>query len=409
MSMERELHAAVPQTPDFCREAVLQATGTYREERHMRKSYKLVLAAAMMLALLCGTAYAVVNYYSVRDYVGKGQTSAAFEQNIVPLGQSAESHGVAVTLGDAIFDGKHLFMTMSITAPENAEPLLIVPELTAWRGEKQLDAEINAFSQLYISSGREYSYNQHQAGIFVPAVKLPFDAVPNSDRMAVEALLPDAQEGEITWRYTVHIFKPLGEFVKVFPQSPGARGYELWMDSLRLLHSQGKITMSSGVGDMLNYVTANGDPENKPYHACYEEDPLFEKLDAMSFEFTALAPKGRLLVTNQLFLSQDADVRVRWMTQSFMQVDFMLDVSCSSDQLGRIGQLQPLQVFDQNGNELHVQEQPRQYTEDVKQFSIVGSVTRISDEPLTALTFRFYPDFLPEWGSLPEFTVQLEQ
>lgn len=58
MSMDRDLHTAVPQTPDFCRDAVLRATGTYREETNMRRPYKWMIALALIVMLLGTTAFA---------------------------------------------------------------------------------------------------------------------------------------------------------------------------------------------------------------------------------------------------------------------------------------------------------------------------------------------------------------
>ncbi len=408
MSMERELHTAFPPTPDFCREAVLRATGTYREEKHMRKSCKLILAAAMVIALLCGTAYAVVNYYSVRDYVGKGQTSAAFEENIVPLEQSAESHGVAVTLGDAIFDGKHLAMTMNITAPENAEPLLIVPELTAWRGEEQLDAELTAFALRYTMDGQEYGFNQYQEGVFVPPLEISAYEGEGVDRMALEACLSCAPEGEVDWRYTIHIFEPLGEFVKVFLIGEESETYNLWMDSLRLMHSRGQIAVASGACRLDAYVKANAAEEDQPCHRFYEEDPLFEKVDAVTFEFTTPVVELPRLAVGESFTFDRMNVSVRNLTQSVMRVEFELGVLCDSRQLARALIYRNAKVCDQDGRELPVQNLT--YTlEDDKCFAVSGYLTRVSDEPLTALTFQFDVFGEPLWAFIPEFTVQLEQ
>lgn len=65
----------------------------------MYRPAKMLLAAALIVMLLCGTAFAIVNYYSVRDYVADGQPSAAFERSIVPLEKMDVSGGLSFTLG----------------------------------------------------------------------------------------------------------------------------------------------------------------------------------------------------------------------------------------------------------------------------------------------------------------------
>ncbi len=408
MSMDRDLHTAVPQTPDFCRDAVLQAAGMYREEKHMRKSYRLILVSALILALLCGTAYAVVNHYSVRDYVANGQTSAAFEETIVPLGQSAESHGVTMTLGDAVFDGKHLALAMNITAPENAEPLLIVPELTAWCGEEQLEADLTDFALRYPIDGREYNYNQYQEGVFVPPLDISAYEDEGVDRMALEACLSSAPEGEVSWRYTIHMFRPVGEFVKIFLVGEESETYALWMDSLRLLHSRGQIAVASGACRLDAYVRANAAEEGQPCHHFYEEDPLFEKVDAVTFEFTTPVVELPQLAVGESFTFDRMNVSVRSLTQSVMRVDFELEVLCDSKQLARALMYRNAKVCDQDGRELPVQRLTYTMEED-RGFSVSGYLIRVADEPITGLTFQFDVSTEPLWAFIPEFTVQLDQ
>ncbi len=408
MSREPDLRAAVPETPDFCREAVLQATGTYREGKHLRKFCQLILVSALTLTLLCGTAYAVVNHYSVRDYVAKGQTSAAFEENIVPLEQSAESHGLTVTLGDAVFDGKHLALAMNINAPENAEPLLIVPELSAWRGDEQLDADLTAFALRYTMDGQEYGFDQGQAGLFVPPLDISAYEAGEVDRMALEACIPSAPEGEVSWRYTIHMFRPVGEFVQTFPVGEESETYDLWIDSLRLLHSRGQIAVAAGACRLDAYVRANADEENQPYHRFYEKDPLFEKVDAVTFEFVTPVAALPQLAVGESFAFDRMNVSVRSLTQSVMRVDFELDVRCDSRQLATALIYRNAKVCDQDGRELPVRQLTYTMEDDVR-FVVSGYLIRVSDEPLTELTFQFDASCEPLWAFIPEFTIQLDQ
>ena len=144
-----DLRGAIPETPEMCRDAVLQAVSTYREERYMRKPYKVVLMAAVIVMLLCSTAFALVHFYSVRNYVADGKTSEAFEEAIVPLETTAKSNGLSFTLGDAIFDGKDLAFTMTMTADEGTSPMYVSPKLQAFCGERELSISHNGFGGAY--------------------------------------------------------------------------------------------------------------------------------------------------------------------------------------------------------------------------------------------------------------------
>ncbi len=409
MSMDRDLRAAIPDTPQSCREAVLRATGAYKEETAMRSPHKLILAAVLIMTLLCGTAYAVVNHYSVRDYVARGQTSAAFEQSIVPLEKTATAGGLTFTLGDAIFDGRNLALAMNVDEPAGTESLLIVPELTAWEGDRQLDADLTAFALRYTVDGREHGFNQGQPGLFVPPLDISVYKDDEVDRMALEASLPATPEGEVTWRYTVHIFRPVGEFVKTsLNYDENSPGYDLWMDALRLMHSRGQIAVEAGVCRLDAYVGANAASEDLPYHQFYEEDPLFEKVDAVTFEFVTPIVELPQLAVGETFTFDRMTVSVRSLTRSVMRVDFELEMRCDSRQLARALIYRNATVRDQHGQELPLWNLT--YTiEDDACFTVSGYLNRVSDEPLTELTFQFNASLEPLWAYIPEFTIHLDK
>ena len=79
-----DLRKAFPEMPDMCRNAVLQAVSAYQEEQDMKRRYRIVLIAAVILTLMCSVAFAITQYYSVREYVAMGNPSTAFEEAIVP-------------------------------------------------------------------------------------------------------------------------------------------------------------------------------------------------------------------------------------------------------------------------------------------------------------------------------------
>ena len=130
------LRDAFSPTPDMCRDAVLHAVSAYREERRMKKTYVTILAAALALLLIGGAAFALVNYYSVRDYIAEGTPSQQFEENITAVEQTKSSHVLTFTLGDAVFDGSRLAAAMNFEADDSAKTLFVYqlhrPGLTPW-------------------------------------------------------------------------------------------------------------------------------------------------------------------------------------------------------------------------------------------------------------------------------------
>ncbi|MBQ7851203.1 MAG: hypothetical protein IJ343_15870, partial [Clostridia bacterium] len=213
-----DLRAAIPDTPDFCREAVLQTVSTYREEETMRKPFKMILATALALMLLCGTAFAIVNHYSVRDYVADGKPSAAFEEAIVPLGTTATACGLSFTLGDAVFDGKDLAFTLNMTADEGASPLYVYPKLQGFCGERALDVD-------YWGFGGAYDF-----GFLLPGTD-PAYAL-DADQGVNASLYNDAADSPVTWRYTLTLLRPTGELVDIRDWGPAAESFAAFEEQL---------------------------------------------------------------------------------------------------------------------------------------------------------------------------------
>ncbi len=410
MSMDRDLHTAVPQTPDFCRDAVLRATGTYREETNMRRPYKWMIAAALILALLCGTAYAVVNYYSVRDYVGQGQTSVAFEKNIVPLEKTVATNGLTFTLGDAIFDGRDLAFTMDLTAAEGASSLYIYPELTAWIGDTQVQISDFMLRKTYRTENGWKGGSDFPGGFFMPATDPKWRGMVGGNMGANVTLRTPAEE-PVTWRYTLRLYRPTGETVEMTYWDNENETYEAWEERVRELHRQGKISVDSGViiSDYVNAVvdmTIDGRAD-KPFPQCIEETGLFELADTLVFEFTTAPAPAKLLAAGQTFTFEDFTLEVKRITQSVMKVEYEFFVTFQQKQAHEHYVEQFYEVFDQDGTQFMNTHGSLELADDKFHCTVTGDVDCISDTPLTALTFRLRPFEWPEGKAIPEFTVQL--
>lgn len=393
---ETDLRAAVPPTPDMCRDAVLHAVQTYQEERAMWKPSKMILAAALILALLCGTAYAIVNYYSVRDYVAEGKTSAAFEENIVPLEKTVTSNGLSFTLGDAVFDGRDLAFTMNIKAAEDASPVYVWPRLQAFCGETELDVDFLGMGSL------------SDLGAFVPNYE-PEQRLMGTGGLGAEASLwQEEPQDAVTWRYTLCLYKPTGEVVQARNWDTKNETYAEWEEYLRGLYKEGKIgyNYTCSILDWMDAVVVDRDT-NATYGDHILSTGLFELADTVVFEFTTAVPEKKIMAAPQTFTFDDFTLTVSSITQSFLQVDYELDVVFNEKQAHEHDVEQWYDLFDQNGAELKRRGASLTLAEDKIHCHVSGSVERISDETLTAITFVLRPIEWPEDKALPTFTVDL--
>lgn len=391
---EIDLRDAIPDTPDMCRAAVLHAASTYREERTMWKPLKMILAAALITALLCGTAFAIANYYSVRDYLANGQPSAAFEENVIPLEKSVTSSGLTVALGDAVFDGKRLAFTMDMSAAEDAELVYVFPRLQAFSGGEELAVDYRGTTVLGYDGG------------FVPHPDYPLDGI---GPQAADAELEEAKvTGEVTWRFTLCLYKPMGEVVAARDWDDQNESYGEWEDYLRGLAQEGKIGCLYGASifDWLHAVS--GSDLDDTFTRRMEETGLFELADAVVFEFTTAAPDNAMLISGTSFPYDGYTVTVDYLAQSFMQLDYALTIRFKEPYLGKEHYLdQFYDLSDQNGVKLRRRTATLELAEDRMSCTVTGSVEYISDEPLTAVTFTRKVYDWPEGKRVPAFTVDL--
>lgn len=383
---------AIPDTPDMCRTAVLDAVRTYREKKVLWRPHKMILAAALIVMLLCGTAYAIVNYYSVRDYFADKHTSLEFEENIVPLEAKKDSTGLKFFLGDAVFDGRDLVFTMNVTAQEGIQALYVFPRLQAFSGGQVLQVNYHGTS-LFGS-----------VGSFVPHPDYPLDGTGDQ---GVEASLEEAAPGDVTWRYTLELYRPLGEVVIPRDWEPEEESFEAWNEYLRDLAREGKIGCLYGASifDWLHAVS--GSDLDETFTQRMEATGLFELADTVVFEFTTAAPEKKPMPSAQTFTFEDFTVTVTSVEQTFMQVDYKLEVVFNEKQGHEHDVRQWYDLYDQNGMLLTRRWAMLELAEDKIHCTVTGSVERISDEPLTSLTFTERPSSWAEPREWLTFTVDL--
>lgn len=395
-----DLHGAIPETPEMCRDAVLQAVSTYREERYMRKPYRVVLMAAVIVTLLCSTAFALVHFYSVRDYVADGKTSEAFEEAIVPLEATATSNGLSFTLGDAVFDGKDLVFTMTMTAAEDAAPLYVYPTLRGFSGNRELNVDYSGFDMAY------------NFGFLLPSAN-PVHTL-DANQGVTASLWNDTAEDEVTWQYTLYLYRPLGELVEISDLRPAEASDEAWEDEIRALHNEGKIVCWLGVdiSDYLDAVVTEYVPD-RTFAQRLMSTGMFELADTITFEFTTAVPEKASLTGPTTFDFDGYTVTVKSINQSFLQVDYELEVIYDEPQPHEHYLEQFYALSDQNGNPLPRRGALLELDDDMVSATITGSVTRISDEPLTAITFTLDHlltiDQYDTAEDMPSFTIDLSK
>ncbi len=412
--MPLNIRDAFPSTPDMCRSAVLHAVSTYREEeRRMKKTYVAILAAVLILVLLCGTALALVSYYSVKDSVAGGQSSQAFDENITTLEQTKESQGLTFSLGDAVFDGQHFAAAMNVAAAEGTKPLYIYPTLEGWYDGKKLDMDVTTFAG-------------NTDGFLFPGLD---EKGALASGLAVNADVYDEIEGDIQWKIRLTIYEVNWPIETIGLDADG-----VWRspseEALREAFLNEKIIASGHWMDLYASALRVADEEwLRQAPVCAEGESFaemmvaagaFTKKDDVEFDFTTALPEPELLAAGDVFHLDEYDVEVKSVSQTFMRVDYELEVRYHAHP----GEVESVGAYttdlnltfaltDQDGNELRWKNGKYELEDDLTTVRVYGSRERISDEPLTALTFRLDErftdaEYYEENAGEIVFTVEIE-
>ena len=395
-----ELWDAIPDTPDMCRDAVLHAVSTYREGRDVRRTYRVVFAVVLVLALLCGSAYALVNHYSVREYVAQGKNSEDFENAIVPVERTMMSNGITFTLGDAVFDGKTLGFTMDMSAADHAESIYILTDLEAYEGDKQLCLDD------YSAEGFDYCW-----GLLYPYMKTEYShELPN--RFGVSAKVEEATVGaEITWRFRLQLLKPKGKLVNQDWYDEN-QSFAQWKAVAQEMQKMGEIAVYGG-RSLADYLDALGvgSREGQVIDMVLETG-MFDHVDTIAFEFDTLVPERENLAPEESFRMDGYTITVKSLTTSMMNVEYELEVYYDEPQHSEHNLEQGWRLYDQNGEMLMLQRIEYALAEDKRTCCVKGSFMRISDEPLTELIFSLARvrtfDRENTQADTPFFIVQIE-
>ena len=215
--------------------------------------------------------------------------------------------------------------------------------------------------------------------------------------------------GEVTWRYTLELYRPLGEVVIPRDYDPEIESMEAWNEYLRSLAREGKIGCLYGA-DIFDWLHAvSGSDDDDTFTQRMIATGLFELADTVVFEFTTAAPQKTPLPSEQTFVFNDFTLTVVSVELTFLQVDYKLEVVFNEKQGHEHDVRQWYDLYDQNGMLLTRRSAMLELAEDKLHCTVEGVVERISDEPLTSLTFV---ERLSSWEEPRErltFTVDLTQ
>lgn len=379
----------------------------------MKKAYVTILAAALALLLIGGAAFALVNYYSVRDYIAEGTPSQQFEENITAVEQTKSSHGLTFTLGDAVFDGSRLAAAMNFEANDSAKTMFVWPVLEAWQGDQLLDS----FS----------TFNGSADGLLFPYL---IEGAPRTHELGISAEVYDElASDDVQWKLSMYLYDLLWP-VEIIEQSadgvwraPKEEVFREYFLNQKLLSGGQSLTfMESAV-----WTTDPKWIERAPICANGSTFPemmvnagAFALADTLVFDFTTAQSKTVELANGQIFRFDEYDVEVNSITQTFMQVDYELVLryhehpgEIESRSAYEMSLEDTFALFDQNGNQLKWQNSGLELAEDLITARVYGTFLRISDEPLTSLTFRLNEGFISKEyyeanADRLTFTVEIE-
>ena len=381
------LTGAFPKTPESCRQAVLLAVGSYQEEKKMKRPFVMVIAIALILALLGGTALALVNYFSVRDAVANGTPSMEFEQNIIPIEQKKSGQGITMSLGDAVFDGTALTTTLELTHEENIGPQYLIIWLTAKSGGEVLGIDTTC------SSGGNDGHSTH---FFYPSAD---PQVPMTEKLAVSGEIHDRDaygmgwqelNAPVDWQLTVQVFKPNWEIV--LPDE--IEDWDAYEAQFAQAYEQGKIMAEFGIvlDEYVSCMPNFSDYKNENWFADQlVKSGAFSLADAMTFDFTTPLPETQEYGADQVYAFDDYTITIRKLTRSFMRVKYQYDVVFAQTQPDEFKYTDldfAYALYDQDGRKMTFKSTTFDFEDDQRTAHFWGEVEYIEDTPLTAVQFR---------------------
>lgn len=381
---QTELQKAYSQIPQGFHNALLSAVSEVQEEQPVKKRHISLLVAVLIVALLCGTALAIINYYSVRDYQAGGKPSAEFEKLVVEIGETYENDYITLTIGDAIFDGNNLAVAMNLSSKDDTKPVYLYPRLEGDCGGQKLSVEVLGMRGDFMS------------GFLYPNL-LRGDELDNNYGFDAE-LYNGTADGDVTWRFSVMVLAPnwriendptvlrgdgndpsMEEYHKLFRSA-----YE----SERILTTDGESLVSyiASVYPDSYGVLPMDDPAYRSMGELLADCGAFTLIDTLECTFVTKTPEVKR-ISEQTYAFDDYTVELDSLEFSYLSADYTLRCVYPNGK-------QPVEnvyyeLRDQNGTALVSMSSHSGPADDHSGIVYSGSVEPTRDD-VTAITFVPY-------------------
>jgi hypothetical protein len=266
-----DLDCAFEKMPESFHACMESALLKCKEDVPMKRfTLRTALIAALILALLAGTAFAIATHYSVKDYYRN--SSEAFQKNITLIDKNYESEYFSMYVTDAVFDGKSISIAMDIQPKEGTSPVYLYPRLTATCGGRELEVDIEGcrgdfFSGFWIPEKGDYLKGQYSV-----------DA----------CIYEDDADQDVQWALTFMVLKPNWELANdqtVLHGGESDSPHDEFMQRFKDAYAQHKILLYDGYS-LVEYASILPAPEGMTLES-YQSQRLGPQL-AKSEAFTLI-------------------------------------------------------------------------------------------------------------------------
>lgn len=398
----KELHDAFPPTPDICRDAVLHAVSTYKEEEiYMKKRHFTVLAAALMILLLCGTAYAI-SAFSVRDVIT--DPNIALDDRLVPIESTQTSNGLTVTLGDAVFDGSTMLGSLQVETAEGMQPVYVIPRLEAQADGQPLDV----YGGLRDAGTPDpLDYTVWTFGSLFPSADANY---PSPEKLICKGFTDEPIEQEVQWTLSLDLYTanwPMKDITSIYRDGD----YE----AARTLYEQGCISTVFGRIDdaWIDWLFLNEEDVGIPLPELLTREGAFTLADTLTFSFTTPVFQPQVFHDDTIHQMDGFTIEVTDLRQTFLTLEYTLLFRYDECQIPE-GSTAKMAEFNIDVNYLpegmEFRDGSIRLADDGMSATYQGKVQYISDEPLTELTFTLDPRWTnTKYDVYPSFTVKLDK
>ncbi len=318
---QTELQTAYLPVPQDFHNALLSAVSEVKEERPVKKWHLSLLVAMLIVALLCGAAFAVIHYYSVRDYQAAGKPSAEFEKLVVEIGETYENDYITLTVGDTIFDGERIALTMNLYSKDEAKPVFLFPQLKAYCGVRELMIDVEGMR------------GDFHSGFLYPNI-LTGDTLEHQYGVDA-AVFNDAADGDVTWKLTMMVLAPnwpITNDTTVFHGADRSMPQEAYVKRFRDAYENQQILATDGE-NLAAYVSAiapdsygaltTDDPKYRTLGEELADSGAFTLVDTLECTFVTKTPEIKR-INGLTFAFDDYTVELDSLELSYLRADYTL-------------------------------------------------------------------------------------